>query len=225
VWNLSKSKFMKKSILIGCWFLILFSCKNSDKSVQIPEEFSVKHIVGIMKKPTSVSKEKLAEIAGTSADKIQIYNENFSPDISKRMILFSWPNAEQKTIKTRSGKELKVEGSNSLGMGLVKRISKDDFQNQFESKEFIQNDIERISKDETVNSDIAISEAKFLAENSKVQQFEKVENIGELAYWETPVNALHIYTNGISFTVTTNFPDEKESKSKAGEFLNLILNV
>ena len=78
-----------------------------------------------------------------------------------------------------------------------------------------QDEINRITKDETVDADIAIAEAKGLAENAKTQQFEKLENIGEAAYWETPVNALHVFANGISFTVTTNLENEKRSKEKA----------
>ena len=72
-------------------------------------------------------------------------------------------------------------------------------------------------------TDIVISEAKYLAKNSKIQKFEKWENFGELSYWETPVNALHVFVDGISFTVTTNFPDEKLSRNKAIAFTKLII--
>jgi|SRR5690606_13575033 len=213
---------MKRLIFSCCCFLILFSCKNESKSIEIPTDFSVKNLVEIMKKPTSISKEKLAEITGTSVDKIKIYNENFSPDFSKRMVLFSWPNGETKSVKTQSGKKLKIEAYNSIGMGLVKRISKEEFQNQFESGEFIQNEINRITKDETIQAEIAIAEAKFLAENAKIQEFEKLENIGQLAYWEKPVNALHVFAENVSFTITTNLPDEKLSKNKAIQMVELI---
>ena len=214
---------MKRSILIGCCFLIILSCKDLGDSIQISEDFTIQTIIEIMKKPTTISKEKLAEIAEADEEKIKIYNENFSPDVSKRMVLYSWPNGQKESIKTRSGKELNIEKFNSLGMGLVKRISKKDFQNQFESKDFVQSEIDRITNDPDIPTDIAISEAKYLAKNSKIQKFEKWENIGELAYWETPVNALHVFVDGISFTVTTNFPDEKLSRNKAIAFTKLII--
>lgn len=201
----------------------LISCKNNQDSIEASTDFSGENIVNIMKKPTSVSKEKLAEIGGTSEDKIKIYNENFSPDVSKRMVLYSWPNGEIKHVKTKMGKELKIDAYNSLGIGLVKRISKVDFEKQFESPEFLQNEINRITKDETIDADIAIAEAKNLVANSKTQRFEKRVGIGELAYWETPVNALHIYTNGISFTVSTNLVNENQSKGKAEDFAKLII--
>ena len=214
---------MKRSILIGCCFLIFLSCKDSGDSVKIPDEFSPQTIIEIMKKPTSVSNEKLAEIAGVESDKIRIYNENFSTDVSKRMVLFSWPNGAQKSIKTRLGKEIKMEGFHSLGLGLVKRISKNDFQNQFESKDFVRLEIDRITKDPSIEADIAISEAKYLAENAKNQKFEKWDKIDELAYWETPVNALHVFADGISFTVTTNFENDQLSQEKAIAFVKMIV--
>ncbi len=214
---------MKKIILNFCLLFSLISCKQKIETVEVPAEFNSKVLVEIMKNPQSVSKEEIAKIAGTDAGKIKVYNENISPETSKRTILFSWPNGEQKSIKTIDGKELKMEAYSSLGIGLVKKISKEDFQKQFESKEFIQNEINRISKDETINADLAIAEAKNLAENAKIQKIEKLENVAESAYWETPVNALHVFANGISFTITTNLEDDK-SRETAIKMVKFIFN-
>jgi len=122
------------------------------------------------------------------------------------------------------GKDLSIIGYHSIGMGFLQKISKKDFQNKFQSKTAIQEEINRITKDESIDADLAIAESKYLAQNSKLQQFEKVENVGELAYWETPVNALHIYNKGISFTITTNLGNEKNSREIALKLTNILLN-
>ncbi len=204
--------------------MMVISCGTQNETVEIPVDFDAKILVEIMKNPENLSKEKLAEIVRTDTGKLKVSKEYFSPDPSKRTLLFSWPNGGQKTIKTIDNKELKIDAYSSMGIGFIQKISKENFQEKFESKTFIQNEINRISKDENIEADLAIAEAKNLAQNAKIQQFEKLENIGEIAYWETPVNALHVFANGNSFTVTTNLETEKESKKKAVQLVQLIFN-
>jgi len=203
-----------RSIIFPIAFLLLTACNNTHKSAEAPATFEAKQLIAMMQNPQSVSKESIAGIAGTDAAKIKIYNEDFAADVSKRTILFSWANGDKKTVKTTDGKELQLDGYSSLGLGFVTKISKADFQKKYESKTAVQDEINRITKDETIDADIAIAEAKGLAENAKTQQFEKLDNVGELSYWETPVNALHVFANGICFTVTTNLENEKRSKEK-----------
>lgn len=212
-----------KNCIVFCLFLLI-SCGTQNESVEIPSDFNSNVLKEIMKNPENLSKEKLAGIAGTDIGKLKISQEYFSPDPSKRTLLFSWPNGGQKSVKTKEGKELKMDAYSSLGIGLIQKISKENFIEKFESKEFIQNEINRISKDENIDSDLAIAEAKNLAQNAKIQTCEKLENIGEIAYWEKPVNALHVFANGNSFTVTTNLETEKESKEKAVQFVQLIFD-
>lgn len=215
-----------RNIFLGVIFcgFILFSCESKPGRIDVPSGFDGKRLVEMMKNPEAFPKQEIAGIAGTETDKIKIYNENFSSGISKRTVLFSWPDGEMKTIKTMDGKELKVENHRSLGIGFVRKISKDDFLKQFESKEFIQNQINSIAENEEIPADIAIAEAINLAENAKIQKFEKLENIGETAYWESPVNALHVFANGIAFTVSTNLETEQESREKAVQLVQLIFD-
>lgn len=214
-----------RTIISSILMLVMISaCNNTNQQVAVPDTFDAKQLIAIMQNPQSVSKEAIAEIAGTDAAKIKVYNENFSADVSKRTILFSWANGEKKSVKTTDGKELQMDGYSSLGLGFVTKISKEDFRKKFESKSYVQDEIDRVTKDETIDADIAIAEAKNLAANAKIQNFEKLENLGESAYWETPVNALHVFAKGISFTVTTNLADENKSKEKAVELVKLVFN-
>lgn len=214
-----------KTLIPSIAISVLFSaCNNTHQSAEAPTTFEAKQLIAMMQNPQSVSKESIAGIVGTDADKINIYNEDFATDVSKRTILFSWQNGKKKPFKTADGKELTINEYASMGIGLVTKISKEDFQKKFESKSSVQDEINRITSDETIDADIAIAEAKQLALNAKTQQFEKLENIGEVAYWETPVNALHVFANGISFTVTTNLENEKQSKEKAIELTAFVFS-
>ncbi|MFC2185766.1 hypothetical protein ACFCT7_00520 [Fulvivirgaceae bacterium LMO-SS25] len=215
---------MKRNISLLALALLIAACNNTNQPVTVPATFETKQLISIMQNPQSVSKESIAKIAGTDASKIKVYNEKFSPDVSKRTILFSWANGEKKSVTTIDGKELQLEGHSSMGLGFVRKISKTDFQKNKESKTAVQDEINRITKDKTIDVDIAIAEAKQLAGNAKIQQFEKLGNVGEISYWETPVNALHVFAKDISFTVTTNLADEKTSREKAIEFAQLVFN-
>ena len=217
-------KSLKRNIPLLAFVVLIMACNNTNQTVAVPAAFETKQLTSMMQNPQSVSKESIAKIAGTDASKIKVYNENFSPDVSNRTILFSWANGEKKSVKTTGGKELQLEGYSSLGIGFIAKISKADFQKKYESKTAIQDEINRITKDEIIDADIAIAEAKGLAENAKTQQFEKLDNVGELSYWETPVNALHIFAKDICFTVTTNLADEKTSKEKAIELAQVVFN-
>jgi hypothetical protein len=217
-------KSLKRTIPLLAFVALIAACNNTNQPVAIPDTFETKQLISMMQSPQLFPKESIAKIAGTDASRIKVHNENFSPDISKRTILFSWGNGKKKSINSTGGKELQIEDYSSLGLGFVTKIPKEDFQKKYESKTAIQEEINRMTKDETLDADIAIAEAKNLAANAKIQQFEKLENIGEAAYWETPVNALHVFVKGISFTVTTNLADEKNSKEKAIELAQLIFN-
>ena len=213
----------KFTFVLGFFVLMISSCNSSNDKIYLTEIDS-KKIIDVIKDPKSASIEKIAELVGKKSSEIKVYSEDFSPDVSKRAVIFSWQNAERKSVKTLEGKDLSIIGYHSVGIGFVHKISKKDFQNKFESKTAIQDEINRITKDESIDADLAIAESKYLAQNSKLQQFEKVENVGELAYWETPINALHIFDNGISFTITTNLSNEKDSKEIALKLTNILLN-
>jgi len=214
---------MRKAI-IPVAVMLLLACNDKQESAVVPATFEYRQLAAIMKDPQAVDRERIAGIANTEVTKLKTYQENFSPDVSKRAIVFSWPDGEKKSVKTTGGKELQLEGHSSLGLGFVKKTSEEKFRKKFAGITSVQDEINNITKDENVDADIAIMEARYMAENARLQQFEEVENVGEAAYWETPVNALHVYARGTSFTVTTNMENEKESRKKAVEFTKFIFS-
>lgn len=213
-----------RSVIFLLAATLLLACNTNPESAVVPATFEYSQLTAIMKDPQAVDRQRIAGIAGTEAAKLKTYQEDFSADVSKRTIVFSWPNGETKSMKTTGGKELQLEGHSSLGLGFLKKTSEESFRKKFTGQASVQEAINSITKDENIDADIAINEARYLAETARVQQFEEVENVGEAAYWETPVNALHVYARGISFTVTTNMENEKESRKKAVELTKFIFS-
>lgn len=97
------------------------------------------------------------------------------------------------------------------------------FNRQYESKEAINEQISALTSDENTDPDLAIAEAKYLASQASTRQFEKMKGVAEGAYWETPVQALHLYTSGYAFTITTNCG--KGGKDKAMTLARLIFTT
>jgi hypothetical protein len=213
-----------KEALFFISLMLIFSCKGTKESVEVNPDFNPQELVLLMVNPDQISKEKLANLVGVKADQLKIYKDEISSNVSERSILFSWPNGEMKTQKISDSIELKLEDYYSIGVGFLRKISKEDFQNQYESDNYIQKKIESISKDTTIDSDLAILEMKDLAEIHKHQAFEKMKNTGELAYWETPLNALHVYNQNVAFTITTNMKNDTESKESALKLLELLIH-
>ena len=191
--------------------------------MEVNAEFNPQELAVFMVNPDQISKDKIADLVGVKADQIKVFNDEISSNVSQRSILFSWPNGEFKTQKISDSVELKLEDYSSIGLGFLRKISKEEFQNQYESKDFIQKKIESISKDSTIQSDLAIMEMKDLAENHKHQTFEKLDDLGELAYWEKPLNALHVYNQNGAFTISTNMKNESESKQIALKMVELLI--
>jgi hypothetical protein len=94
---------------------------------------------------------------------------------------------------------------------------------QAKTKEEISAEINQIVQNNDVDTDIAIYEAKEVAKKAKLLSFTKLENVGTTAYWETPLNVLHVLANDVAFSISTNLQeDETASKQKAIELANLI---
>lgn len=220
-------------ILLAVFAFAMTSCKkdssglfgSSDSAIlEYSEEIKTEDIISVMKSPENLSLEEIAEIAGVKADAIQVSKDYGAIRPSERRLLFSWPNGSFSKITDLDGEEFEIEAYSSLGLGGVKKMSEEEFREKHESGDYNRQMIENMAEEGKVHEDIVMEEAQNLVEIEKDQQFEKIDGIGESAYWETPINALHVLADGTSFTVTTNLGEDKKSRQKAVNFLNLVLN-
>ena len=64
-----------------------------------------------------------------------------------------------------------------------------------------------------------------IADYADRRKTEKLENVATMAFWETPMNALHVLAKDAAFTLTANFGEnEALAKDKSVELTNAILN-
>lgn len=211
----------------------LGSCKNeglgtileadNTLSSENLKEFKTTDIVSVLKAPTEISIEDLAKLVGVDSQSIEVNEdyEAFRP--SERRLLYSWANGQTDKMTDLSGETFEIPSYSSIGLTGLKKMAVADFKERFESADYLQKQIDSMTENEQMDSDRVMAEAENLAEIQKTQKFEKIEGVGELAYWESPINALHVYTDGTAFTVSTNLSEAGKSKQTAVAFLNLIL--
>ena len=217
---------MKKLIfIIACGCALLSCTQSSDTAAEIPTGFKTDKIVANATNLSAlVSKNEIADLVGVNANEIKLYQKNFDDDIATAMLLFTWQNGNNVSVKI-NGQERKLNGSSSIGIGRLMKLTKAEFDEMYQAKtkEEISVEINQIVQDKDVDTDIAIYEAKELAKKAKSLSFTKLENVGTTAYWETPLNVLHVLANDIAFSISTNLQeDEMTSKQKAIALANLI---
>lgn len=217
---------MKKLIfIIGCSCALLSCRQSTDTAAEIPTGFKTDKIVANATNLSAlVSKNEIADLVGVNANEIKLYQKNYDDDIATAMLLFSWQNGNDVSVNV-NGKERKLNGSSSIGIGRLMKLSKAEFDEMYraKTKEEIGAEINQIVQNKDIDTDIAIYEAKELAKKAKSLSFTKLENVGTAAYWETPLNVLHVLTNDVAFSISTNLKaDEVESKQKAIALANLI---
>ena len=216
---------MRKNIrLMVVLGIFIMSCGSGSNNVaEVPSSFNTTELYANAKQLEKlISKEDIAQITGIKIKEISAYQENFDDDAATQFLLFSWKNGES----IEAGSE-KIDAKSSIGFGRLQKISAPDFAIKCQQKTLTQlkAEIEKITSNDSIGADAAIWEAKEIAKRAKAQAFEKVENVGNEAYWETPTGVLHVFVDGLTFTISANFKnDDAENKQKAIKLAQLIFN-
>lgn len=167
-----------------------------------------------------ISPEEVAKVAGVDAALIGMHYENYSPDPSRHSVQYHWPGG--KTVSLPGGHS--IDEYHSLGIAFVKPVSREEFKAQYHNNADLQKKVNELGADSTLGADEAIAEARYISEYAGVRKLEEVPRVGEMAFWETPVQALHVFADGVTFTITVNLgEDEKENRNKAVEMVKAIL--
>ncbi len=202
--------------------LLVLLCSCAKPGAELPGGFKGEDLAA---KATAlheiISPEDVARLAGTDAGKIRIHYENYSPDPARHSVQYYWPTGE--TLALPGGNT--IDEYHSAGIAFVESLTSNEFRRRYGSNAGLQEKVNELGKDSTLSADAVIAEAKYLAGYAKTRKLENLSGIGEIAYWETPVQALHVFADGVTFTVTINAGEnEKTNRSKATELVHLILN-
>lgn len=211
-------------LILGCLSCIACS-SGGDNTARIPSDFDAEILYSNAEHLEQlIEKEEVAGLAGVTASELHVIYEDYSESAAEHMLLFSWENKETKPVLMSQG-EVELKSFSSMGFGRITQMTLAEFEQAYQPKtaESVKAEIKAVTSDESIDSDVAIWEAKEIAKIAKNQTVVKLENVGESAYWETPRNVLHVWAGDQAFSVSANLDgDSEENKGKAIELAALI---
>src|SRR5690606_31285446 len=169
-----------KATIIVLLLTGLYAC-GSNSVVPLPRQFNTNRLQALIYTDSLLSVSNVAGIIGKPSTELKAHATTL-PDSSQHSKLFSWPNGDTRTILTHDHKQLSLKAYSSLGVGFIRKTSISFFREQYESNDAVKKRIDALVKDKDTDPDIAIAEAKYQAGQSTVQRFERMQEVGELAY-------------------------------------------
>lgn len=211
----------KKTILILCVASIT-ACNNSTESVRLPNDFNPEEIIAKQNKLSDIlTKDMVAKVVNVPVEKIETHMENKLSKNGQYTLLFSWQTGGNKAV----GEGVNIPEYHSVSIGFVSKMDKASFEKRYAGNVDLQRQIDEMTNQESFNKEIAISEAHYLSDYAQRRKLEKLQHVATAAYWEQPINALHVLADQASFTITANFGDNEALAKKltirlASEILN-----
>lgn len=199
------------------------SCGGSTESVHIPNDFSSEKIISKQNQLQKIlTKEMVAKVANVPVVKVDAHIESNINKPGQYTMLYSW--ATGNTLKVGGGKH-EIAEYHSISIGFVQQMTAEAFEKYYGTNDGLQEQVNQMAKQENFNKETGTIEAKYIADYAGRRKTEKLQNVATMAFWETPINALHVLANDAVFTVTTNFGnDETLAKEKSVELVKAILN-
>lgn len=213
-----------KNILLACCMVVISSCGGSTTgSVSIPDDFNSEIVISNQNRLQKVlTKEMVAEVANIPVEKIEAHVESNINRQGQYTMLYSWSTG--KTLKIGDGKH-EIGEYHSISIGFVQQMTAEVFEQYYGTNDGLQMQVDDMAKQEHFNKEVGIVEAKYIAEYAGQRKTEKLENVATAAFWETPINTLHVLAKDAAFTITANFGDDEAlAKKKSVALVNVILN-
>lgn len=206
---------MKKLLCL----LLLTACTKP--GAEVPSDFKGGELAAkVTALHKIVSLEDVARLAGVDAGKIGIHYENYSPAPRQHSVQYHWPTGN--TVSLPGGHS--IDEYHSVGIAFVEAMTAGEFKSRYGTNAGLQKRVDELGKDSTLNADAITAEAKYLAGYAQSRKLESLSGVGEAAWWETPVQALHVFADGVAFTVTVNVGEnENANRTKAVEMVRIIL--
>ncbi len=209
---------MKKHTVFTLFLILLglLACTKKNHQIDFSKKIDSEALLeNVQNNKTVLPIELVSEIVQQSIDKITVYIENYTDNYSNHTISYHWPTTRSKSIETLDGQTITINSHDAIGLSFFSKTNKHDFEKKYTSKDFIQSQIDSIVSNTNIHPDIAIAEATYLSESVKERSYQLEQNDLIMAFWELPNEALHVFYDGIAFTVTTNFNDSEIAKNNA----------
>lgn len=203
------------------WLLLMLGA-CSRPTAEVPSGFSgndlAKKVIALHE---IISLEEVARFAGVEVSKIGIHYEDYSPYPAQHSVQYHWPTGQ--TVSLPGGNS--IDEYHSAGIAFVESMTAEEFRSSYGTNAGLQKRVNELGKDSSLTAEAAIAETRYLADYAKIRKLESLSAVGEIAFWETPVQALHVFADGVTFTVTINTGEnEKVNRDKAIKIAGIILS-
>lgn len=202
--------------------LLFASCGGNTESVSIPDDFDPAMIMaGQHQLQKILTKEMVAEVANVPVDKVEAQVENNVRQQGEYTVLYSWPTGNN--LKVGDGK-YEIAEYHSISIGFVRQMTAEAFEKYYGTNEGLQEQVDQMARQENFNKEVGTAEAKYIAAYAGTRKVEKLAHVATAAFWETPMNALHVLAKDAAFTLTANFGDDEAlAKKKSVALVNAML--
>lgn len=211
------------TLLFAVASVLFTSCDDNTEGVRVPNDFNAEAMIAQKNSLQKIlTKEMVAAVANVPVDKINEHIENNINQQGQYTFLYSWPTGNTKKI---AGGQYEIAEYHSISIGFVQKMTAEAFERYYGTNDGVQEQVNQMAQQENFNKEVGTAEAKYLAAYAEKRKMEKLENVATMAFWETPMNALHVLAKNAAFTITANFGnDEALAKKKSAELVNAILN-
>lgn len=211
-----------RKTILACNIALFCSCGQDTATVSIPPDFDSKTIIFRKNQLQLIlSKEMVAKAVNIPVEKIEVHTENNISSKGQYTTLYSWPAGTKKKV----GEKYEIEEYHSISIGFVRQMNLADFEQYYGTNDGLQEQVNQMAKQENFNKETGTAEAKYIAEYAGKRKTEKLEKLATSAFWETPMNALHVLAKDAAFTITANFGDDEAlAKEKSIELATTIVN-
>ncbi|MBL7707290.1 MAG: hypothetical protein JNM21_17220 [Taibaiella sp.] len=202
---------------------LLTSCSGSTGNVSISDRFNPEEMIANQNSLQKiVSKEMVAKVVKVPVDKLEARVEHHISRGGQYTLLYSWMSGNKKHVG--DGK-YQIDEYYSVSIGFVQKMHIENFEKYYGTNKGLQSQVDEMVQQKDFNKETGTAEAAYLAQYAGRRKTEKLSNIATMAFWETPIQALHVLAKDAAFTVTANFGDDEAlAKRKSAELVNAILN-
>lgn len=211
------------TLLVAVASVLFASCGGNTASVRVPDDFNAEAMISQKNSLQKIlTKEMVAVVANVPVDKIDEHIENNINRQGQYTLLYSWATGNKKKV---GGGKHEIDDYNSFSIGFIKKMTLAEFEQYYGTNDGLQMQVNDMAKQEHFNKETGTAEAEYIAGYAGRRKTQKLSNIATMAFWETPMNALHVLAKDAAFTITANFGDDEAlAKKKSAELVNVILN-
>lgn len=203
-----------KHALFALLLVTIAGC-SSEGEAPVPASFDGEKLLAQAEYPDRLlTKTAVAVAAGQQEEKISLRRHSSAVPAYGIIATYSWPTGNEQSIIDIKGQKLAIPGYASVAVGLIRPADAAFFRAWHNGNAGMQAEADALARDSAITAAIGLQELRYLDGYAKSRSIAAVRNVGELAYWEMPAQALHVLADGSSFTVIASVEDNEAANRR-----------